>query len=67
VILITQGYLLASAGVLSGMNSPRVTELPRRLEPVAQDPFAERDGADVTPLRPPAKTPPAPQEPPPAA
>jgi hypothetical protein len=37
------------------MNSPRVTELPRRLEPVARDPFLERAVAgELVVLRPPA-------------
>jgi hypothetical protein len=67
VILVTHRYLARVAGVLSGMNSPRVIELPRRLEPVASDPFAERDAADVTPLRPPADTPPSEPQPPSAA
>jgi hypothetical protein len=49
------------------MNSPRVIELPRRLEPVARDPFAERAPADVTPLRPPADAPPSEPQPPRAA
>jgi hypothetical protein len=34
------------------MNSPRVIELPRRLEPVSRDPFLEGTGADVVELRP---------------
>jgi hypothetical protein len=59
VILVTLAYLRGCAGVLNTMNSPRVIELPRRLEPVAQDPFAERPPADVTPLRPPADAPPS--------
>jgi hypothetical protein len=33
------------------MNSPRVIELPRRLEPVSRDPFLDRL-ADVVELRP---------------
>jgi hypothetical protein len=46
------------------MNSPRVTELPRRLEPVARDPFVEREAADVVALRPSAEDArPAPQPP----
>ena len=63
MILITQGYLRAARGVLTGMNSPRVIELPRRLEAVGRDTFAEREPADVTPLRPAAQTPPKPQPP----
>ena len=34
------------------MDSPRVIELPRRLEPVARDPFLDRAVADVVELRP---------------
>jgi hypothetical protein len=36
------------------MNSPRVIELPRRLEAVSRDPFLERD-AEIVPLRQPAQ------------
>jgi hypothetical protein len=34
------------------MNSPRVIELPRRLEPIARDPFLDRPVAEVVALRP---------------
>jgi hypothetical protein len=44
------------------MDSPRVIELPRRLEAVARDPFLERD-ADVIELRPRAEGPPEPRPP----
>jgi hypothetical protein len=63
VILVTLRYLWGVAGVLSGMNSPRVIELPRRLEPVASDPFVERAPAVVTPLRPGTDSPSEPQPP----
>jgi hypothetical protein len=52
VILVTRPYHWASSGVLVDMNSPRVIELPRRLEPVSRDPFLEGTGADVVELRP---------------
>jgi hypothetical protein len=34
------------------MNSPRVIELPRRLEPVVSDPFLDRAVGEVVTLRP---------------
>lgn len=53
------------------MTSPRVVELPRRLEPVSRDTFCDRSTplrvADVIPLRPRVapelRRPPAPQPP----
>lgn len=47
------------------MTSPRVTELPRRLEPVSRDPFLERKAgiAELVPLRRPAQDPEKPQPP----
>jgi hypothetical protein len=47
------------------MNSPRVIELPRRLEPVSQDSFVDRGTAVVTEL--PSQRRPAEPEPPQAA
>jgi hypothetical protein len=49
------------------MNSPRVIELPRRLEAVSLDPFVERGLAEVVALRPRTDAQPAPQPPPRAA
>ena len=39
VRLVTRGYPPAPPGVPRYMNSPRVIELPRRLEPVTRDTF----------------------------
>ena len=62
MICVTPPYLRAGFGVLSHMNSPRVIELPRRLEAVDPDPFLDRP-ADVVALRPRHDDPPAPRPP----
>ena len=51
--LVTQPYRSAARGVLCTMDSPRVIELPRRLEPISKDNFADRPTAEqVIVLRP---------------
>ena len=40
--VVTQAYRTGTFGVLFSMDSPRVIWLPRRLEPVSEDTFADR-------------------------
>ena len=65
VICVTLAVSPGVFGVLVGMTSPRVIELPRRLEPVARDPFLDRVAllAEVVPLHPPDPEPSGPQPP----
>ena len=44
-MLVTHAYRTQVRGVLFDMDSPRVVWLPRRLEPVSKDNFADRPTA----------------------